>query len=1066
MKKVKKKQNRVLGKQMIYSDPVDDVKQKKTGNSLTFETNGISPSGNPHIDTDHLRLMIEYTHLALVLLDLEGYVIEFNQKAKQLCKKLTGKTLLPETHLKTYLIKDNESILLSRFEEAGEGKTAASVFKFDYEGTDNWYELRFIPVINMEQTKFINLEISDITEQYITALQLQKNESQLNAIFSFAGVGIGLSSLEGKWLRCNEAMCEMTGFTEEELLNMTISDLTHPADRDITQEHLDDVVSKTISNYRIEKRYLRKNNTWFWADVSVTPLLDSQGDIQAYIGIFSDITTNKNAEKALKLTQSTVDHASVSIVWLNTDGKLIYANNNTLQYLQYSREELLNMFIWQLDKDYNKQKLQDDIEKLRRKESLVMERIHRTKTGDQIPVQVVANLFVQNDETYICTFVQVITERKKAELALKESEEWFRQIFDQSPVGIAIVSLDQQFVRENQMLGTILGAEQKDFSRIKVNEIVHNDDRDLLQLQFNQLMLGEIAKISLDLRCIRFDGPLVWIRMNIRSLSNANGNIVQMLLIMEDITSRKNTEQALKESEDRFRKFFDEDASVKLLVDPDSGIIKDANKAAVSFYGYNREQLVKMKISDLNRLPQRVMIKELVETKVKATNYFERTHWLSKGASREVEIYATSLNIDHHIFLFYIIHDVTSRKVALEALRISEERYRVLFEHSAIPIWEEDFSSVKKYLDELKKSKRNTDLRNYLEENPDEVINLVSMIKVSDVNQKSVEFFEVEEKGKLIRNLVNNFTSEMLDVYREEMLVLAEGKTSFSAEIPVVTGSGKNKVIAVNLFVTPGFEPTLSRVLVSFVDVTTRVKVQKELQESVRKLNKLNATKDRFFSIIAHDLKNPFNSILGYAELLRQNHKKYDNEKRELLIQNLFDSSTKAYELLENLLDWARSQLGRLELRKERINLPTVVQEVTSALAMHAFQKNISISTDIDQNMYVVGDTYVLQTILRNLLSNAIKFTGEDGTVRIEAYESYNLVNIVVKDTGIGIPVKIQDKLFSLEGIYTTKGTGNERGTGLGLLLCAEFVEKLGGTIRVKSKPGEGSTFNFTVPKK
>ena len=1051
---------------MIYPGFADDVEKRKIGNSLSFLTNGISLSGNPHVDSEYLRMMIEYNHLGIVLFDYEGYVIEYNQKAKQLCKKLTGKILSRETHLSTYLIKENESILLSRFEEAEEGKTAASVFKFDDEGTDNWYEFRFIPIVSMKQTKFINLEISDITEQYTTALQLQKNESQMNAIFSFAGVGIGLSSLEGKWLRCNEAMCEMTGFTEEELLNMTIRDLTHPDDRDITQEHLDEVVSKTITNYRIEKRYLRKNNTWFWADVSVTPLLNSRGDVQSYIGIFSDITSNKNAEKALKLTQSTVDHASVSIVWLNTDGKLIYVNNNTLQYLKYSREELLNMYVWELDKDFSKRKLQEDIEKLRRQESIVTERIHRTKTGEQIPVQVVANLFVQNGETYICTFVQVITERKKAELALKESEEWFRQIFDQSPVGIAIVSLDQQFVRVNHMLGTILGARQKDFSRIKVNEIVHIDDRDLLQLQFNQLMLGEISKISLDLRCIRFDGPLVWIRLNIRSLSNASGKVTQMLFIMEDITSRKKTEQALKESEDRFRKFFDEDASVKLLVDPDSGIIKDVNKAALSFYGYEREQLVKMKICDLNHLPQKVMLNELAETKVKASNYFERTHWLFTGESREVEIYSTPLNIDQHIHLFYIIHDVTSRKVALEALRISEERYRVLFEHSAIPIWEEDFSQVKKYLEELKKSKRNTDLRNYLEENPDEVINLASLIKVSDVNQKSVEFFEVEEKGKLIRNLVNNFTSEVLDVYREEMLGLAEGKTTFSAEIPVVTGSGKNKVIAVNLFVTPGFEQTLSRVLVSFVDVTSRVKAQKELQESVRKLNKLNATKDRFFSIIAHDLKNPFNSILGFTDLLRQNHKKYDDEKRDFLIQNLFESSAKAYELLENLLDWARSQLGRLELRKDTINLFAVVQEVTRTLSMHATQKNINISTDISQDLYIVGDTYVLQTILRNLLSNAIKFTGENGSVRIEARESSEEVNVIVTDTGIGIPEEIHDKLFSLEGIYTTKGTGNERGTGLGLLLCAEFVEKLGGTISVKSKTGEGSTFNFTVPKK
>ena len=1055
----------MLKKYLISDNFVNGGVQERNGDVLSSKTSGQSHNGEYDSKENYLRMMVEHNHLAIILLNSAGSVIEFNRQAVALCQRLTGKKLRTESRLSTYLIKDNEELLLSGFDGALNGTPGSSLIKVENKGTDNWYELHFMPVNKMDKTNFVTVEIADITEQYATALQLQKDESQLNAIFSFAGVGIGLSSLEGKWLRCNEAMCDMVGYTEDELLNMTIGDLTHPHDRDRTQNNVNGVVAKSITEYRIEKRYVRKDSTWFWADVSVTPLLDDRGRVQAFIGIFSDITLKKSADKALRLTQFTVDNASVSIVWLNMEGKIVYANNVTVHLLGYTRDELLNMYIWQLDKEYGKLQLQDGIKKLRRQESIEMERIHTTKKGERLPVQVVANLLVHDDETYICTFVQNIAERKRAELALKESEEWFRQIFSQSPVGIAIVSLDQHFVRVNQMLGFILGAKQEVFNRIKVPDIIHHDDRDLLQLQFNQLMLGEIPKISLDLRCVRFDGPIGWIRMNIRSLINASGNVNQMLLIVEDITLRKNTEQALKESEGRFRKFFDEDASIKLLVDPDSGMIKAANKAAESFYGYSREQLVYMKVNDLNRLPQGVMINELAGIKTKASNYFERTHWLVSGESREVEIYSTPLDIDRHLHLFYIIHDVTSRKVALEALRISEERYRVLFEHSAIPIWEEDFSDVKKYLDKLKRAKGINNLRGYLEENPDVVINLVSMIKVSDVNQKSVDFFEVNEKGKLIRNLVNNFTNEVLNVYREEMIVLSEGKTSFSAEIPVVTGSGKQKVIAVNLFVTPGFEQTLARVLVSFVDVTTRVKIQTELQESVKTLNKLNATKDRFFSIIAHDLKNPFNSILGFADLLRQYHKKYDDEKRELLIQNLFDSSTKAYELLENLLDWARSQLGRLEFKNVPFNLAEIAEEVTSSLSMHAKQKNINVSINIDQNIYVMGDTYVFQTILRNLFSNAIKFTNENGFVSISANETNNAVTVAVTDTGIGIPKHLQDKLFSLEGINTTRGTGNEIGTGLGLLLCAEFVEKSGGTIHVTSKPGKGSTFKFTVPK-
>ena len=236
------------------------------------------------------------------------------------------------------------------------------------------------------------------------------------------------------------------------------------------------------------------------------------------------------------------------------------------------------------------------------------------------------------------------------------------------------------------------------------------------------------------------------------------------------------------------------------------------------------------------------------------------------------------------------------------------------------------------------------------------------------------------------------------------------------------------------------------------------------LNATVTKLIELNSSKDKFFSIIAHDLKSPFNNILGFTDLLRSNLDAYGKDIIKQVLDQLYNSSKMAYELLENLLDWSILQTERIKFEPMQFNFNDLLGQCLPMLQLMASSKKISIEVSFPPELSVFADQNHTRTVLRNLISNAVKFSNENDIIYISAKKNDGIVQISIIDKGVGIPVKYLDKLFRIDTKHTTLGTLNERGTGLGLILCKDFVEKQGGKIWVESKEGEGSTFHFTLP--
>lgn len=249
-------------------------------------------------------------------------------------------------------------------------------------------------------------------------------------------------------------------------------------------------------------------------------------------------------------------------------------------------------------------------------------------------------------------------------------------------------------------------------------------------------------------------------------------------------------------------------------------------------------------------------------------------------------------------------------------------------------------------------------------------------------------------------------------------------------------------------------------------------KLVKQLQETneqvhrhVKELKELNSTKDKFFSIIGHDLKGPLNSLTAFSNLILHHAASLTEEEMKKIATDLNKSLKTLYELLENLLTWARSQTNRLTLQPEKLNIRKLIEENISLLSKTAANKAIHIQHVAFESVTAWADKNTVNTVIRNILSNALKFTPREGTITIFANAYKDAVEIGIRDTGIGMTPGQLEKVFDISTKHSTPGTEQEKGTGLGLILCKEFVEKNGGRLYIESTVGKGSIFRFTLPR-
>jgi PAS domain S-box-containing protein len=356
-------------------------------------------------------------------------------------------------------------------------------------------------------------------------------------------------------------------------------------------------------------------------------------------------------------------------------------------------------------------------------------------------------------------------------------------------------------------------------------------------------------------------------------------------------------------------------------------------------------------------------------------------------------------------------------------LKESEEKFRSIMEHSADAIFITNQEGRYIYT-----NKSATDILGYTSEE----LKTKSFADISPP-EKVAEYFEI------FKQILNN---------SEKILT----------EIELLKKDGNYIPTDLNAVLLPD-----GTVYGSCRDITHRKKSEQALKDLNKKLSELNADKDRFIGILGHDLKSPFNNLLGLSEVLIDDIHNLDYKEIEEISGTINTTARAAYNLLEEILLWARTQQGKITFSPKMLTFENICMETIETLKLTVRNKDISINYNAPDNLMVFADSDMLKTILRNLLSNSIKFTPRHGSININAEYKPDFITISVSDTGIGIDPNILSKLFDISEVITTKGTEGETGTGLGLLLCKGFVEKHGGKIWAESEPGKGSEFKFTL---
>jgi signal transduction histidine kinase/DNA-binding response OmpR family regulator len=327
--------------------------------------------------------------------------------------------------------------------------------------------------------------------------------------------------------------------------------------------------------------------------------------------------------------------------------------------------------------------------------------------------------------------------------------------------------------------------------------------------------------------------------------------------------------------------------------------------------------------------------------------------------------------------------------------------------------------------------------------------------RISEANPASEKHLNIKPEdaiGKLATELYKTPEAPFLEIYAD--VVETGNPVSFDQYLPLLKKH----------FQISAFSPVKGKFATAFSDITERKLAEEKIEFKNKQLQKIIAEKDKFFTIIAHDLKSPFNSILGFSELLVENAREKNFGSIEGYATTIHQSSKRAMDLLLNLMEWAQSQTGRMIFVPEVFNLVELIDEIVLMLESSAVQKKIQIKKVVPAETKVYADKAMVSTIFRNLISNAIKFSYPGGEISVSVTKNNNELVVAVGDTGIGIPKEIIGKLFQVDQNITTPGTQNEKGTGLGLILCKEFIEKHGGKIGVESEPGKGSKFYFNIP--
>lgn len=683
------------------------------------------------------------------------------------------------------------------------------------------------------------------------------------------------------------------------------------------------------------------------------------------------------------------------------------------------------------------------------------------------------------------------TELERTRTALSLSEKHFRTMFEQAPLGIALInSLNGQIKDVNLKFAEIVGRSREEVRTIDWMSITHPDDVQEDLDNMARLNAGEIPGFHMNKRYFKSDGTIVWISMTIAPVEVEKDSEPLHLCMVEDITERIKAEETLRKSDER--QLINNLSSGVVIHAPDTKILF-ANISAAEILGLTRDQLNGKEAidkswhftrEDKSYLPtEEYPVIKVISSQKALKNYVIGVHRPLKGDHVWVLVNAYP-EFDEHDQLRQIVvsfADITRQKEVSALMAKTNLKLRKLSQSTTQMLGLISTDDIYNYLIESLHRQYPGEVVLFLKvDEENQTSNLISARGISqsilDKVRKITGIDLFNKKFKLIPELLKIFKTGSLYHFPGGLADFAS--TQFPSTIAKTTekllgihniytiGITKgDKLYATIHFFNRSNEPiTDNEYIELFVKQAGIVIERKQAEEQLRRnealLKEMISTKDKFFSIISHDLRGSFASILGLTGLMSDESFDISADDLREFTQSIHKTAQSTFDLLQNLLEWSRLQKGAIACVPELIHLKKFVGNCDNATVELARKKKVELKVSIPGEIRVYADPYMLKTVLRNLVSNAIKFTPGGGTIEVSATSSdEGVVRISIKDNGIGMSMGILENLFRIDKNVSRPGTDNEPSTGLGLILCKEFVERNGGQIWAESEPGEGSTF-------
>ncbi len=746
-----------------------------------------------------------------------------------------------------------------------------------------------------------------------------------------------------------------------------------------------------------------------------------------------DISDRKMAENALRESEekfkSAFDFPYIGKAIFNMDGYFIEANDALCQMFGFGPNELYNVRVQEFShpEDYVKDKMLFDEILEKKRDSYEIEKRYFHKDGHIVytilSVKVIFN--AAGDPVYGISQIVDFTKMKLAETALKTSEAIFDQFMENSPIYVFFKDENIRSLRLSRNFEKMIGKPMNELLNKNMDELFPSDLAKSMVANDNQILKeGKRNDVQEE-----FNGRVY---STTKFPIHVEGKPDYLAGFSIDITDSQLAELALVKSEEKYRKLHESLRDGYVYVSMD-GVVQDSNKVFQDLLGYTPADLQKLTYVDLTPTKWHSTEARIVNEEILPLGYssvYEKEYCKKDGAIIPVELRAFLISDSdgQPQGMWAIVRDISERKQAEEILRASEEKFKSIVESSP------------------------TAMHFYNLQNDDRLIFI-------GANPAAELVLGISHKlliGKTIEEAFPNLAeTEIPELYKK----IARGEQShhsFEISYQEERFSGHYNVSV--------FRTARNTIAADFIDISDRKKTEEKLRQNETRLIELNATKDKFFSIIAHDLKNPFNSILGFSEMLKLEAKHLENSSIGNYASLINTASRYTYQLLENLLTWARMQNGTVPFSPRSLIVEQLVRDEFEIARPNAGQKKITLTSDVPKSLIIGADENMFRNILRNLVSNAVKFTPKGGEVHLSAEVVDAAVVISVTDNGVGMKPDDIEKLFKIETNFSTRGTESEKGTGLGLLLCKEFVEKHGGKIWIESKEGIGSKFSFTIP--